>query len=317
MTAKQVESGDIVENQTAQDFKLIRGIGPAIEGRIHSAGITQYAQLAEMSPSELAIMFKDLTGLSENWIAKQDWIGQARKLAEKYPAVTEIEEEATSQNRQHYAVFTIELLLDETNAVRRTRVMHVQSQQEYTWAGWDDRRLVMLLVEKAGINAALSWGIAPRPETELANNRSPIRGEAEGEAGDIGGVDAAGQLRIQLLSIAPAGYDRSQVVISHDQPYDIHLTLDMAEVNLIRPSYNNYVVNIYSKSLRDGSKTLIAETQGNIERTDEIEIVLKGSPLPVGTYRLEALAMIYLQPGILSEHARLMAMLEGQVIKVI
>src|SRR5262249_24058024 len=35
------------------DLKLITGVGPSIERRLHSAGILTYAQLATLSPSEI------------------------------------------------------------------------------------------------------------------------------------------------------------------------------------------------------------------------------------------------------------------------
>jgi hypothetical protein len=49
-------------------------------------------------------------------------------------------------DRQAYETFVVELLLDEQRAVRRTRVVHVQSGTEERWAGWDEERLLQFLV---------------------------------------------------------------------------------------------------------------------------------------------------------------------------
>jgi hypothetical protein len=49
---------------------------------------------------------------------------------------------AGTVNWQPYATFVVELLQDEELNVRRTRVIHVQSQVEERWAGWDEARLV-------------------------------------------------------------------------------------------------------------------------------------------------------------------------------
>jgi hypothetical protein len=48
-------------------------------------------------------------------------------------------------DRQPYATFVVELLLDEQGNVRRTRVVHVQTGIERTWAGWDEERLIAIL----------------------------------------------------------------------------------------------------------------------------------------------------------------------------
>ena len=49
-------------------------------------------------------------------------------------------------DRQAYETFVVELLLDEQRAVRRTRVVHVQSGTEERWAGWDEERLLQFLL---------------------------------------------------------------------------------------------------------------------------------------------------------------------------
>jgi hypothetical protein len=48
-------------------------------------------------------------------------------------------------DRQQYSTFVVELLLDEHRAVRRTRVVHIQTGIEQVWAGWDEERLLAVL----------------------------------------------------------------------------------------------------------------------------------------------------------------------------
>jgi hypothetical protein len=62
------------------DLKLINGIGPAVEKRLHGVGIFTFAQLAVLSSADIAAAVADLNGLSAERITKQDWLGQARKL---------------------------------------------------------------------------------------------------------------------------------------------------------------------------------------------------------------------------------------------
>ncbi|MGZ3627946.1 MAG: hypothetical protein ACXWPS_03050 [Ktedonobacteraceae bacterium] len=63
------------------DLKLINGIGPAVQRRLHGVGIYTYAQLASLSPADIAAAVADLAGLSAVRITKQDWTGQARRLS--------------------------------------------------------------------------------------------------------------------------------------------------------------------------------------------------------------------------------------------
>jgi hypothetical protein len=62
------------------DFKLIKGIGPAIERRLHEAGITTFVQLATLSPDDVATLVNG-AGVSSSRIAKENWIGRAEELA--------------------------------------------------------------------------------------------------------------------------------------------------------------------------------------------------------------------------------------------
>jgi hypothetical protein len=146
--------------QRTDDLKQIRGVGPAAERRLHKAGIRTFAQLAALSPDRLAAL---AVGLSARRIAQENWIGQARQLAHlqaRTPARKSAAKKTSTRSRksatphivrQHYATFTVELLLDESNDVRRTRCVHIQSGERDTWAGWTEARLVSFVVKHAGL----------------------------------------------------------------------------------------------------------------------------------------------------------------------
>lgn len=64
----------------ADDLMRIRGIGPALERRLHEAGIFHYDQIADWGPAEVAWAdqrIEDFTGRA----TRDDWVGQARALA--------------------------------------------------------------------------------------------------------------------------------------------------------------------------------------------------------------------------------------------
>lgn len=60
------------------DLKVIKGIGPEIERRLHAAGVTSFAQLAGLAPADLE---KILGSLIKRLVNEGDILAQARTLA--------------------------------------------------------------------------------------------------------------------------------------------------------------------------------------------------------------------------------------------
>ena len=68
-----------VVNNTADDLKMITGIGPAIEKTLNDMGIHRFQQIAEISEYEIDKVAQQLRGFRSR-IYREDWIGQARDL---------------------------------------------------------------------------------------------------------------------------------------------------------------------------------------------------------------------------------------------
>lgn len=83
MASKRSPGNRATESARSDDFKLINGIGPAVEKRLHGVGVTNFAQLAALSPADIAAAVAGIAGLTAERIIKQDWIGQARRLMEE------------------------------------------------------------------------------------------------------------------------------------------------------------------------------------------------------------------------------------------
>jgi NADH-quinone oxidoreductase subunit E len=62
------------------DLKLISGVGPVMEGRLNAAGITTWAQLAAMTPDDVAKLESHLSFPGR--VTRDNWIKQAEALAE-------------------------------------------------------------------------------------------------------------------------------------------------------------------------------------------------------------------------------------------
>lgn len=128
----------------ADDFKRISGIGPVIERHLHEAGVRSFAQLAALTPEQIAAMVAHLPLLSSERIVRQDWIGRAQALArEAASGGADAGDPAISGQR--YATFSLELLLDAHSRVRRTRVVHLQGGTEQAWDGWSVEQLVTFI----------------------------------------------------------------------------------------------------------------------------------------------------------------------------
>jgi large subunit ribosomal protein L21 len=99
MTRQGTSASKGTPREALDDFKRIYGIGPAIERRLHSAGIRTFADLAALSAEAIAAL---LPNLSAQQITKQGWIPQARKLVPGKPkSHTGNDEPVISTSRQH------------------------------------------------------------------------------------------------------------------------------------------------------------------------------------------------------------------------
>jgi molybdopterin-containing oxidoreductase family membrane subunit len=65
--------------QTADDLKVINGIGPKMEEVLNSIGIYTYAQVSKMTKREYDLL-DEITGSFPGRAERDDWSGQAKKL---------------------------------------------------------------------------------------------------------------------------------------------------------------------------------------------------------------------------------------------
>ena len=63
----------------ADDLKQLSGVGPALEKKLHAAGVTSFAQIAAWTDADVAAMDEKLSlkGRTE----REGWIAQAKELA--------------------------------------------------------------------------------------------------------------------------------------------------------------------------------------------------------------------------------------------
>lgn len=81
-TKKPAEKKAAPKAETAggDDLKQLSGVGPALEKKLHAAGVTTFAQIAGWSDSDIAEMDEKLS--FKGRIEREGWVDQAKKLAE-------------------------------------------------------------------------------------------------------------------------------------------------------------------------------------------------------------------------------------------
>ncbi len=63
----------------ADDLKQLSGVGPALEKKLHEAGVTTFEQIAKWKKADIEEMDEKLS--FKGRIEREDWIAQAKKLA--------------------------------------------------------------------------------------------------------------------------------------------------------------------------------------------------------------------------------------------
>ena len=63
----------------ADDLKKLSGVGPALEKKLHAAGVTTFAQIAAWTDADVAAMDEQLS--FKGRIEREGWVDQAKKMA--------------------------------------------------------------------------------------------------------------------------------------------------------------------------------------------------------------------------------------------
>ncbi len=171
MASRRPNAMQAAISPATDDLMVIKGIGPAFAAHLRDTGILTFAQLADLTPEDISAR---VTGLSAKRITRERWIKQAQKWASKSVLNVPRRSETLRESRQHYATFTIELLLGEDNRVRRTRVTNFQTKSEESWAGWAERRLLSFITKCADLSIPLPEpGIDPSFVSRNESNLLP------------------------------------------------------------------------------------------------------------------------------------------------
>jgi len=308
--------------QGGDDFTQIKGIGSAIQIRLYSANILTFSQLGRFSPEKIAA---SVPGLSAKRIARENWIKQARNLAKKahYPKTKK--NKMMNERRQHYATFTIELLLVGDNNVRRTRVTDVYTKNEESWAGWSEQSLLRFIKKSAGLSIHLpAPAIAPKPtvshESPSKNKQLPIPNPKVEHKANVHNLTPtsplSGTLRFTDLYTTLLASDVPNHLTRVNEPFYIRLFLDLADVHGISSKCVNYAATIWAKKLGTGARQIIGESSGIFTSFEKANLIVQSTIPLQGTFRLEAMVIIALESGNISPQHALRAWAESGLLQV-
>ncbi|SIN93517.1 50S ribosomal protein L21 [Vannielia litorea] len=79
--AKKAAPAKAAKAEGGDDLKQLSGVGPALEKKLHEAGVTTFAQIAAWSADDVAEMDEKLS--FKGRIEREGWIEQAKELAGK------------------------------------------------------------------------------------------------------------------------------------------------------------------------------------------------------------------------------------------
>jgi len=296
------------------DFRQIKGIGPVTAGRLHEAEIHTYGQLTAVSPQALAEL---LPGITAERIQQEDWHGQAEALN---PASS-----AANGDGQHYATFTVELLLDKDNTVRRTRIVHVQQEEnKKSWSGWQPKEIKSFIAHHAQLVKKQSVAAKPdeTPATAVPAPTSPQRSKAAAHAAPTHALHEGSIDELTMRFLQPAQADVPEtaekpnpqhsgketavepqltphplsvelntpnILLEHGHAFNVQLYLDLERLAHDWQTPLNYQAAIYAARLGSNARQKVGTTYGNINTAAKkvaINVPTRiGTP---GTYRLEA-----------------------------
>lgn len=276
MSSKRSNSSRSGKPSEVDDLTLITGIGPAVESRLHGVGIYTFAQLAALSPADIAASVSGLAGLTAERIIKQDWIGQAHKLA---APTTLSQPDWIEQARHLSANGTITGQKDDTeNSVKNQHILIATNEPHEN-----------LEVEVQKVASA----------------------SASGAKKNLLSV-----LHLGKIETMAVGAESPRCLLPSGQPFDVLLTLDFTGIALPNDAPLNYTTRIHAKKLGDHSSQPVGEAHGSIIPSEKVSIRVEGTTLVQGIYRLEAAVTLTSTDEEALSYSDLTAQMKGRVLQV-
>ena len=277
--------------RSGDDFRKIDGIGRVLEQRLWDAGIFTYNDLARRTPEEIAAILAPMIGVSPERIASQ-----ARELAG--PPAEE------SVRHQHYAAFHIEFLLESDNSIRRTKVLHHQTDARDAWPGWNEERLLSFLRDWIPLPAAATPADAVDVEPAQTRTDEPAQTQTEDQGPETVEPAPAGQqsapipgrlpsLSLVIEEFAPIHDGHRSHTLSTSEPSSVRLTMRINPIGTPIHDTLDFSATIVARTFGGHDRSPLGTVHGTVRVSDTFSAEVPMSALPAGLYRLVVTVDVY------------------------
>jgi len=288
------------------DFTQIRGINQKIANRLYDAGILTFTKLAAMSAVDIVSRIGPAAGVSIETINKRDWPGQAASLSEarKKPSVSgSLSSGIVSPPGLQAVSYVIELFVDENKHVNKTRIYHVQSNDEEDWKNWEETRLInffhqrpelalpgkasVLLSKTEPVDSSQEKSIsASNSKKELPETNDQVQNDSASDSSTVESLPLNPSLR--KPEIIPANEKFPTQLISGNQPFSLRLAMDFPGSYDTKPGKMNFSVLVKAQNLSNNRSQILGQCNGKIDPNRPIILNVREKLLSPGIYKVLA-----------------------------
>jgi len=303
---------------SGDDLQQIKGIGQAIAQAMNSVGINRYADLASFTPESLADLLQiEIPSVSPKRIEHDDWIGQAKTLAqsantEREP--TKEEEEVTKEPEegapvsprwhQHagFSVFFDYQIDDHGAHVWQTRAYHDETDIETSFPGVAPAPWVNWVIKQAELTTEPT-------QTETQIPPEPKLGETDiAEASE---AEAQYEAELEIVEVRVTEIKPSSDVPEKRLQAGVRFQVVGSEAETVAAEFIPFRIELHTVDLESGASGLVASNDSELQPQVLKYTSEQTFPIPsVGRYELHTIVLL-LPP------AEMMAYHRGPTIKVV
>jgi hypothetical protein len=300
------------------DLQQIKGIGQVIAQALNSIGIRRYSDLTRFTPESLADLLQvEIASISPKRIERDDWIGQARVLAQLASTEGEPTEEETETAeepeegapvpppwRQHagFSVF-FDYQTDESGKrVWQTRVYHDEADEQAPFEGLETAPWVNWVLEQAKLPIELTPTV-----TEVPPEPKP----AETEIAAPSAVETPYDAQLEIIEVQVTEIKPSPDVPDKRLKAAVRFRVAGSEAETVAAKCIPFRIEHHTVDLESGASGLVASEDNELQPRVFEYTSEQSFPIPeVGRYELHTIVLL-LPPGEMMTYHR------GLTIKVV
>jgi hypothetical protein len=205
---------------------------------------------------------------------------------------------------QHYATFSLELLMNDDNTVRRTKLAHLQSGVAQTWSEWEPSTVIEFVEVNGLLPQELTGRIAPnasQPEVSSSMRASSVVKESA--------------VKFEILGARREDELDYCQLMQRDQSYALQLALEWEGDKPALGAKVKYEAVAQAKLLGTPKLLRVGVTVGIAAAGERVLIDVSGARLPPGTYRLSA-ALTLRRENAIGNGSELVLLRDGGLLNV-